>query len=146
VNSRIFGCRKFRRLSHEQADRELTSPERLFMRRHRDVCMECAKSERNARMALDMLRAASLEPQVAQGFDERVIRIVRVRRVGESLGYWSPAIAGAAIACIAIFASLQLVSQPLDGGPSGTPVGEARLDRPVEFPDLELDQNAPFLR
>jgi hypothetical protein len=99
-------------------------------------------------MALNMLRSAMLEPEVEPHFDERLIRRVKVQRVKESLGYWSPALAGAVIAGMTIFAALGLVTrsgqapQPeLNGGQAKRLVEPAR-----EFPSLELRENTRFLR
>jgi hypothetical protein len=63
-------------------------------------------------MALNMLRMAALEPEIAPTFDERILRRHRVHTVRASLRYWSPALLGCAIAVTAMFAGLEMVSQP----------------------------------
>ena len=140
--TRIFGCRRFRKLVNERYDRDLSHSETKFLERHRGVCSECARTETNGAMALNMLRMASLdEGEVAPHFDERLIRQVRLDRVRQSVGYWSPAFVGATIAGIAIVAALQLIARsdspvvhtgPFDQSHRIAPKGSS-------FPALNLD-------
>ena len=112
MNLRIFGCKKFGRLTSEHQDRSLSASEERFLTRHRLVCEDCALIERTTSNALNMLRMATLEPEVAPMFEDRVIRRLRVQQVKESLNYWSPALVGAGIACAVIFVTLHLASTP----------------------------------
>lgn len=139
---RVFGCKRFGRLSSEQEDRCLSESEERFLSRHRAVCPECAEMERMSFSALNMLRMATLEPEIAPMFEDRVIRRLKVQQVKESLNYWSPALAGAAIACIVIFVTLQLASSPARLHQANIPAGEAKL---TQAPKLELD-SVPVLR
>lgn len=142
LNRRLFGCQKFSRLSNEQADRELTPAEQKFLERHRGVCDDCAQLEQTTACALNMLRMAALEPEVAPMFEDRVIRRLRVQQVKESLNYWSPALVGAGIACIVIFVTLQLASSSVQTGRANIPAARANLTR---TPRLELD-HIPVIR
>lgn len=109
---RLFGCGKFGWLSSEAHDRELDPKERAFMERHKAVCPECARQEDQRHMALNMLRMAALEPEIAPSFDERVLRRHKVESVRASIRYWSPAVLGGSIAAMAMLAALQLISEP----------------------------------
>ena len=142
MNYRAFGCKKFGRLSSEQADRTLSASEERFLERHRSVCAECRSLEHSTSCALNMLRMATLEPEVAPMFEDRVIRRLKVQQVKESLNYWSPALIGAGIACIVVFVTLQLVSSPSQIQRAHLPNGEARRELVQK---LELD-HVPVLR
>lgn len=142
MKPRIFGCKKFGRLSSEQADRELSAAEDRFLAKHRAVCSECADVERTTSCALNMLRMATLEPEIAPMFEDRVIRRLQVQQVKESLNYWMPALVGAGIACVVIFVTLHLASVPVQMRNANLPDGEAKLKA---SPKLELD-HVPVLR
>ena len=138
---RIFGCKKFIRLTSEQEDRDLNPTEERVLSRHREVCEECAQVARTTSNALNMLRLAAMEPEVEPMFEDRVIRKLKVQQVKESLNYWSPALVGAAIACAVIFVTLHLASSPTQMKRANLNSNEARR----ETPRLELDQ-PPVLR
>ncbi len=138
---RIFGCKKFIRLTSEQEDRDLNPSEERFLSRHREVCEECAQVARTTSNALNMLRLAAMEPEIEPMFEDRVIRKLKVQQVKESLNYWSPALVGAAIACAVIFVTLHLASSPTQMKRANLNSNEARR----ETPRLELDQ-PPVLR
>lgn len=109
------------------------------MARHRAVCRSCEAEEADTSFALNMLRGAALEPEVGFSFDERIMRLHRVRAVKQSFRYWSPAVLGAAIACVAVLAALQMLSRPSSLPTLGVPQPEARR-MPVRtsvYPDLE---------
>jgi hypothetical protein len=89
-----------------------------------------------------MLRMATLEPEVAPMFEDRVIRRLQVQQVKESLNYWSPALIGACIASIVVFVTLHLVSTPSKLDRAHLPNGEARSELVQK---LELD-HIPVLR
>lgn len=110
MKTRLFGCSKFRRLSSDRMDRQLTAGQSRFLDRHRAVCDACAKAEVEAHDAMKMLRLAILEPDHDPGFGHRVLRRARVQAVRAKFGYWSPALFGAAIAGIAILAALQMIA------------------------------------
>jgi len=95
--------------------------------------------ESTSSMALNMLRAATLDVEAAPMFEERVIRRWRVQNVRESIGYWSPAFFGAGIACFALFAALALIGKPVESKRSSLPAGEARIFDPHRvYPNLDL--------
>jgi hypothetical protein len=138
----LFGCHKFQVLSSEASDRALLEREAAFLTAHRQRCVKCRRAEASSCMALNMLRASALEPDVTSGFDDRLIRRIRVQQVRESLTYWSPAMAGAAIACITIFAALALIARAPQGKHSIPQAGEARRFEPADrvLPNLVLNK------
>ena len=93
-----------------------------------------------------MLRAATLDADaVPDHFDERVIRIVRLNKVKESLGYWSPAFVGGVLACVALLATLQVLTVQAPNQKLTAPSGEA-MRAPHAFPNLELHRLPSFDR
>ncbi len=144
--NRVFGCKKFGRLSSEQADRTLSDSEDRFLSKHRAVCPSCRKAEVTTTCALNMLRMATLEPEVEPMFEDRVLRRLKVQQVRESLNYWSPALIGASIACAVVFVTLRIASAPVQTQRANLPSGEARRENYSRTaPKLELD-HAPVLR
>lgn len=143
MNIKIFGCEKFHRLSCESADRELSPKEAAFLDKHRMVCIDCVRYEDQAAVALSVLRSVVMEADVNPLFEERVMRRLRVSRAHDSLRYWSPALVGAGIACVAIFSALQIatVTHALPGLSSKT--GESRLIHPSSdaLPRLLLERS-----
>jgi hypothetical protein len=111
---RVFGCAKFKRLANEELDRELSSGEVLFMEKHRGVCMDCDEVQSQSSLAMNFLRAGTLEVDVNPQFEERVIRKLRIQTTRESIRYWSPAVAGAFIAGLAVIAALQMITRSAD--------------------------------
>jgi len=142
---RLFGCRKFGRLLNEREDRQLSEVELQFLGRHRSVCSSCRREEAASQLSLNMLRAAALDIAPGNGFDERLMRRLRITRVRESLSYWSPALVGSAIACLTLLVTLQLLSGSRTSNSASMPNGEARRDT-TSFPQLELKQLPPFGR
>ena len=141
LNARIFGCRKFQRLTVDQQDRELTARESEFMDRHRQVCPACQQSEQHFAAGLNMLRAAALDPEAPSSFEDRVIRRLKLNKARESLGYWAPAFAGAAIACLTIVAALQMITRASDLPQFSMPRGEAMRYMPSDdYPQFILQQ------
>jgi hypothetical protein len=135
-----LACKRFRKLWNDGDLRELEADELSFLDQHRDMCEECREFEASASFSLEMLRDATLDPVVSDNFDERVLRRVRVQTVRESLSYWSPALVGAGIACVAIFAALQIAAMPAQPKRAMLPDGEARrgIDRENPLPPLIL--------
>jgi hypothetical protein len=85
---------------------------------------------------------ATLEPEIAPMFEDRVIRRLKVQQVKESLNYWLPALVGAGIACVVIFVTLHLASAPAQMKIANLPDGQSRLNAQ---PKLELE-HVPVLR
>ena len=85
---------------------------------------------------------AALEPEVTPLFEDRVIRRLKVQGVKDSLNYWSPALIGAGIACLLIFVTLHLASNPNPVKRLNISSNEARRE---VAPRLELDR-APIIR
>jgi hypothetical protein len=136
---RVFGCSKFRRLANEEMDRTLTASEKDFVQRHQAVCSECSESQSQSSLALNFLRASAIEVDVHPMFEERVIRKLKVQTTRESIGYWSPAVAGAFIAGLAVIAALQMITRSADLPHVRFP-GEANNRVPVTKTGPALDQ------
>jgi hypothetical protein len=145
---RVFGCRRFRLLASEREDRDLSTRESKFFEAHRACCPECGLYDTQAHEALDVLRgAAFVDIEMTPMFDERVIRKFRAQKVKESIRYWSPALAGAMIACVAIFATLAMVSQPDKLKTAKLPAGSAsRFHEASGFPNFELSSMHRLVR
>ena len=143
-----LACNRYRKLWDDCDARELRKDEQEFLNQHRTICQECRAFEESASLSLDVLRAATLEPIVSPSFDERVLRRVRVQTVRESLSYWSPALVGAGIACVAIFATLQIAAMPVQPNRMMLPDGEARRNVNAEtpLPSLIINRKLRFDR
>jgi len=109
MNFRLFGCGKFRYLAIERFDRELRPKENEFYRKHREVCFACMRYEQQGFNAMNLLSAAAIEPEISENFDEKVLRQLRRPRRQVAVSYWSPILAGAAVAGLAVVASMQLI-------------------------------------
>jgi hypothetical protein len=142
---KVFGCRRFRQLLNDREDRPLHGQEEAFLARHREACADCRTCESSHQLSLNMLRSASLDPEPAAHFDERVIRRLRLQQVRESLGYWRPAFVGAMLACVALFATLHVLSLDAPRSSIHLPSGEALRERSA-FPELQLDRLPSFDR
>ncbi|MFI5387236.1 MAG: hypothetical protein ACHQ50_14085 [Fimbriimonadales bacterium] len=108
---KLFGCSKFKRLASEGLDRNLTPREEAFVQNHRKACANCSDLQSQSSLALNFLRASTIDIDVHPMFDERVIRRLRVQSSRESLRYWSPAVAGAFVAGLAVVAALQMITR-----------------------------------
>ncbi|MBX3117654.1 MAG: hypothetical protein KF784_01200 [Fimbriimonadaceae bacterium] len=144
---RLFGCTKFSRLLSDAQDRLITDSERRYMDRHRTVCPNCRKKERESDLALNMLRMAAFDVDPEPQFDQRVLRRHKLDTVREDIRYWSPTVWGAAFAVVAIFAALQMVSRsaqlPVFHGP-GTDAKRVTSEAPL-IPDWNPGVDAhPF--
>jgi len=143
---RVFGCRKFKRLASEAFDRDLRPQEDAFLQKHRQACAECSAFQHQSSLALNFLRAATIDVDVHPMFEERVIRKLRVQTTRESLRYWSPAVAGAFIAGLAVVAALQIITRSAEIPPVRLPGGEARritLSKSKPALGLNLDIHLP---
>jgi hypothetical protein len=110
----LFGCSKFKKLVSEELDRELSREEQAFVQEHRFTCADCSEFQAQSSLALNFLRASAIDVDVNQTFDDRVIRKLRVQGTRESIQYWSPAVAGAFIAGLAVVAALQIITRSAD--------------------------------
>ena len=133
MNLRFLSCRKYRRLSYIQRDRDLNVSEVRFMGEHETVCDICAPQMQLGFSALNMLRDSAMEPEYKPTFDERVIRRVKVETVRASMRYWSPAMIGAAVAGLVVLAAMQMIAQSSQLPSFHVPNGEARVYTPA-FP------------
>jgi len=136
VKSRVFGCRKYRKLCYDRRDRWLAPKEMSFMSRHEAVCPTCERRMQVAVVALNMLRQETLEAGTRPNFDERVLRRFKVESMRLSLNYWSPALIGAAVGGLVVLAAMQMIAQSSHLPSFRVPAGEARLSSPA-FPNLE---------
>lgn len=136
-----LACRKFSRLVNEREDRDLSLSERAFFESHLDVCPRCSAIAGTNELVLSVLRDASLDPEPSAQFDERVLRRVQIQFHRDGFRYWSPALIGAGIACIAILSFVHLAASPNQIPSTNHPVGEARrLKSERNQPTLELDR------
>lgn len=124
-------CEKYRKLSDSMRESELSSAEQSFMSAHRESCDDCRKWSRSE-FALNLLPALSMEPEISANFDERLLRKFALSKGRSSIAYWSPAIIGGAIACLALFAALQLISQPSQTPMFNRPAAESKLNKSNE--------------
>jgi hypothetical protein len=139
-----FSCNRFSRLLFDRGDRALSGSEELFFNSHLAKCEACWQKARTEEAALLDLRMLTEDPEPSEGFDDRILKAFRDGPKPLSLGYWSPALMGAAIAGIALLATLTVVSRTADSPVRHTPGGDAmRLDQrfsaPEGYPDLNLD-------
>ena len=139
---KAVGCSKFKKLTNEALDRPLTANEETFVQRHRQTCVDCHEFQAQSSLALNFLRASAIDVDVHPQFEERVIRKLRVQSTRESLRYWSPAIAGAFIAGLAVIAALQMITRSAELPHVRLPGGEARNVPSKTIP--QLDQNPNF--
>jgi hypothetical protein len=138
-------CQRFKKLWNEQDERPLTQGELRFLEKHRITCEPCREFEASTDSAMSVLREAALNPMVSESFDERVIRRARVQTVRQSLGYWSPALIGGALACITLMAVLQIAAAPVQLKKATLPQGEARIAAPDRaLPSLILQKKPHF--
>ncbi len=135
MNLNMIGCKKYKKLSYDQRDRELTEAEHAFMASHEDQCEECGKTMESAAFALDILREQALEPEPTPNFESKVIRQYRIEAKRSSLRYWSPAVVGAAVAGLVVLAAMQMIAQSSQLPSFKVPAGEARLSKPA-IPNL----------
>jgi hypothetical protein len=135
---RLFGCAKFRKLANAELDRVLTPREDAFLQRHRRVCGDCSEQHQQSSLALNFLRASAYDAvEVNPNFDERIIRRLRVQTRKESMAYWSPAVAGAFVAGLAVVASLQMITRSAELRHIRVPGAEVRRITPAKsFPEL----------
>ena len=135
---KIFGCSKFKKLASEEFDRDLNPSETAFVQKHRKACPDCRDYQAQSSLALNFLRAGAIEVDVNPQFEERVIRKLRVQTARESLGYWSPAVAGAFIAGLAVVAALQMITRSAELPHIRMPGSEAkRITITKSSPDLD---------
>lgn len=148
MSVRLFGCKKYRKLSAEASDRELTVRESRFLDKHSAVCPRCVDEVAESSMALNMLRAATLDATAEPAFEQKVLRQYRVNNVRASIRYWSPALAGAGIACIALFAAFALLGRPSMLQRDHKVLDQTRrVDIPNRaLPSLVLPDNARFIQ
>lgn len=96
-----------------------------------------------ASAAFDMLRGAALEPACKPHFEERVVRRLKVETTKAKIGYWSPAVLGAAVAGLLFLAALQMIAQSGSLPAFHVPGGEARLSSPA-FPSSLSDSDSGY--
>ena len=143
---RIFGCSKFKKLASDALDRTLTPAEEAFVQKHRMVCTDCDAFEDQSFMAMNFLRSATIDVEVHPQFEERVIRKLRIQTTRESLRYWSPALAGAFIAGLAVVAALQIITRSAELPHVKFLGGEARLVPHSRTNPLDQNINPPLVR
>ena len=109
MNLRL-GCHNFRCLSEVKDCRILTEAEERCLSEHRAQCKTCAAEEKQFSAALNMLRNSAFDAEPSAGFDDRLIRRVKVQQARGNVRYWSPMFMGATVAGLLVLAALQVVS------------------------------------
>jgi len=139
-----IGCSKFKRLTSEELDRTLTPKEDAFVQKHRSACDDCREVQVQSSLAMNFLRSATMDIDVHPHFDERVIRRLRVQTTRESIRYWSPAVAGAFIAGLAVVAALQMITRSAELPHVRLPGAESHRIAPLKTnPALDIKLNLP---
>lgn len=108
-----FACRKFELLAFKEDEQDLSAKELLFMQNHETVCESCRMERRADSLGLSLLREAAApedEFEDSSSFEDRIIRNLTLANRRDTWRYWWPAGLGAAIAALAAFAAMQLVS------------------------------------
>lgn len=143
-----FRCRRYSAL-YEAADlRKLTDHESRFMDEHVSACSNCATETQEFQLALNMLRVTKLDAAPSGGFDERLLRRLRVQEVKGSVRYWSPMFLSAALAGLVLIAALHMLTDrstlsPIRFGGNQNPEARRVQDRatyPIPIINTKLDQ------
>lgn len=130
-------CDRFSRLLSERADRDLTPAEARFFDRHMAECPGCAREAGISGLSLDILRTLRVEETESSGFEDRVVSVWKQTRLRRDLGYWSPALVGAAVSAIALVAVLNATARTPKSGYQAPATSEARrLTIDQRFPEL----------
>jgi hypothetical protein len=140
-----WSCRRFQRLIDDREERGLTGRELSFLDAHRAHCPACRKSESICSVSLNMLRDARIEPEPDPHFIDTVVRKAKLQQTRGTWAYWSPALIGAGVACLAVLAAFQLLT-PTSRKPY-TGAGEAnRTPVAAPYPTLDLANRPVDLR
>lgn len=90
-------------------------------------------------MAMNLLKSEPMEFEPSPGFDQRLVRMIRVERAKSTWAYWVPAFCGAAVAALAILATMQVIdssgkenNERIQGASA-----RAEIERPIIFPNLD---------
>lgn len=133
-------CRRYRLLTDEIIDRDLTPRERSFYDAHEEACIECREYQRQGAFALNMLRSMDFDaPEDTSGLTGRILRRARLQTIRGGVKFWMPAFGGMAIGVLMMMAVLQLVG-PNRGVPrnQNTQSDALRIDRSeAVFPELK---------
>lgn len=133
-----LGCSRFHKFVTEELDRPLSPKEEAFVSRHRESCGDCKDLQAQSSLAMNFLRAAAIDVSVTPAFEERVIRRLKVETTRESLRYWSPAVAGAFVAGLAVVAALQIITRSAEIPSVRFPGAESRrIASPKSNPELD---------
>lgn len=106
-----ISCRRFRNLVRQKDDRNLTSDESSFVDSHRLNCEGCFEYEESTIGSLNMLRSSMYEPEPSAGFDDRLIRRIRLQSARTQFSYWSPMVLSATVTAVVVLAAVQLLTQ-----------------------------------
>lgn len=121
-------CKKFSYLLNQMEDRDLKPAEERFFDGHLSNCQNCVVLLEGTE-GLNLLRSMGQEPvEISHGFTDRVLRRAHLDSKRSSVAYWSPAIVGGVIACIAVFTALQMIARPSQMPVFSTPSVETRLN------------------
>lgn len=138
-------CQRFSHLLSESQDRDLSAREQKFMDQHREACSECRVQDEATDDCFAFLRMSAIEPDpLPASFDERIVRLVKLETKRNGFGYWSPALLGAGVACVAIFAALHVAATPVKPDVAKPDASQARNTVKSAYPRLELDRVPQF--
>lgn len=125
-------CRRAARL---RATEEATPAQAEWLARHESACARCAEAAEGMQMALAGLRAAALDPEPSEGFDDRLAMRFELYRRSRTLRFWAPAIVGAALAGVAALAIVELLSTAPE---HRQPVLDGHEAKRVELPAIPV--------
>lgn len=133
------GCKRFWALSLACEERELTVAELQFQELHRASCPRCALNEDAQFDALSALRLSATTLEPSADFDERLMERLSNQRWKRAVGYWSPALLGAAVAAVVALFTIDLLASTSQSPSYRKPFGEARRIVPTH----EFNLHAP---
>ncbi len=141
----LLGCHKFWKFARLQDERQLHEAERAFLNKHIESCAKCARLYSIERQALQFLQDSAIEPVEGSHFEARLIRRWRVANARQAANYWSPALAGACIAGVAVLAALQILGRSSELRPLNLTSEESRrtVSSTPLFPEFSPRSRVP---
>lgn len=140
------GCKRFSLLLHTLDERELTVAELQFLELHRANCVRCAQLEDAQGASLAALRQSDLDAEPSAAFDAVLLERLRQKPWKRTVGYWSPAVFGAAVAAVLALFTIDLLTSTAQSPSFRKPFGEARRIVPVHEIDLGNGSSIPLSR
>ena len=104
-------CSKFWKLWRQRDDRDLSIRQHGFLDRHRSSCTHCAQREQAELQSIIFLRGNDIKFESDANLDALILKAVIAQRQEKGVAYWAPAAVGAAVAALAVMATLQMISR-----------------------------------